>query len=116
MAQNRVKPIALQSFASSSLTTSYQALNPTGLDGACFRISIINTGSTTITLSYDGVNDHEIVTSSSRLDIEFQNNAQPNAWTALLSKGLVIYLKGTAGTGTIYLSGYYVSYSSTSQM
>lgn len=108
MAQNRVRPITLVSIASSTLTTNYQPFNPAGLDGACFYLRINNLSSTTVTLSFDGVNDHEVVASSTALALNFQTNAQPMAWTALVPKGQIIYIKATAGTGTVYMSGYYV--------
>lgn len=109
MAQNRVKPITLVSIASSALTSSYQPFNPAGLDGACFYLRINNLSSTTVTLSFDGVNDHEVVASSSALALNFQTNAQPTSWTALVPKGQIIYIKATAGTGTVYMSGYFVA-------
>lgn len=108
MAQNRVQAIPLISFASSSLTASYQPLN-TGLPAACFMIRINNATSTAVTLSFDGVNDHEVIGAGAVELLNFQTNAQPTAWTALLASGQIIYAKATAGTGTLYISGYYVA-------
>lgn len=109
MAQNRIRPITLASIASSSVTSSYQAINSTGLPGSCFLIRIMNGSNQSITLSFNGVDDHEVVLASSTLQLDFQNNAQPSGYVALLNKGATIYIKGTAGTGTVYLSGYYVT-------
>ena len=109
MAQNRIKPIVLVSINSASLTSDYQEFNSAGLDGACFLLRVMNASDKGISLSYDGITDHEVVLANNTLQLDFQNNAQPNGWTALVSKGQVLYIKGTAGTGTVYLSGYYVS-------
>lgn len=107
-AQNRVKPIVLVSIDSASLTSSYQPFNSAGLDGACFMLRFMNVSTQAIVISYDGVRDSEVILSNTDRTFNFQNNAQPTAWTALVPKGLVLYIKGTAGTGTIYMSGYYV--------
>lgn len=61
-----------------------------------------------ITISYDGIHDHEFVASNSVFELPSQANSQPGAQIALFPKHTVVYLKGTAGTGNIYLSGYYV--------
>lgn len=108
MAQSNVKPLILKTFNSASLTSSYAAVNPLGLDGAVFNLFIINDGSTPVTISYDGVTDHDYLPDIATRIIDFQNNAQPMSMLALLKKGTVIYVKGTAGTGTIAISGFYV--------
>lgn len=61
-----------------------------------------------ITISYDGVNDHEFVPANSSFDFPSQANAQPGANIALLPKNTIVYIKGAPGTGSVYLSGYYV--------
>lgn len=61
-----------------------------------------------ITLSYNGVNDHEFVAANSSFDLPSQANAQPGSQIALFPKNTIVYVKGAAGTGNIYLSGYYV--------
>jgi hypothetical protein len=108
MAQNSVKPFALGSVASAALTTVYASLNGTGFIQSPFFFRIINAGSTAITVSYNGVDDHEFVPANSIFELASQTNAQPNAHVALFPKKTIVYIKGTAGTGTIYLSGYYV--------
>jgi hypothetical protein len=105
--KNSVQAIALTNIASSTLTTSYQAINPLGLTQACFLIRVMNSSTQAVTLSYDGVTDHEFILASSTLQIESQANSQPNNNIAKFAANTVIYVKGTAGTGNIYLSGYY---------
>lgn len=105
--KNSVQAIALTNIASSTLTTSYQAINPNGLTQACFMIRIMNSSTQAVTLSYDGTTDHEFILSNSTLQIDPQINSQPNNNIAKFSANTVVYVKGTAGTGNIYLSGYY---------
>lgn len=105
---NSVKAIVLTNIASSTLTSSYKPINASGLDQPCFTIRITNNSSNDVTISYDGINDNEIVLKSGGIfDSNSQTNSLPNNKVAMWNKGKVIYIKGTAGTGNIYLSGYY---------
>lgn len=108
MAQDSVKPLLLKSKASSTVTGTYAAINALGFEHSPFLIRINNASNQGITVSYDGINDHEFVLSNDFVEIPSQANAQPNARVALFPKNTVVYVKGTAGAGTIYLSGYYV--------
>jgi hypothetical protein len=108
MAKNSVKPLLLSNLASSAITTTYAPLNGTGFTQAPFFIRINNASNMPITISYDGVHDHEYLVANSVFELPSQTNSQPNAHVALFPKYTVVYVKGTAGTGSIYLSGYYV--------
>lgn len=107
MAQLAVKAIELQSFDSASLLGTYQAINPNGLDQACFMIEIINGGTTAITISYDGTTDNDVVFANSIKQIATPINTIPNSRGALFKKGQIVWVKGTAGIGNIGLAGYY---------
>jgi len=108
MAQNSVKPFILSTVLSSTVTALYAPLNGTGFIQAPFFIRIINASNTAITVSYNGVDDHEFIAANSVFELPSQTNSQPNAQVALFPKNTIVYIKGTAGTGSIYLSGYYV--------
>ena len=108
MAQNSVKSFVLSSVLSSTVTALYAPLNGTGFIQAPFFIRIINASNMAITLSYNGDDDNEFIPANSVFELSSQTNAQPNANVALFPKNTIVYIKGTAGTGTIYLSGYYV--------
>jgi hypothetical protein len=99
--------IPLMTFASSALTTSYQAFSPATLPNAIFCLVITNGSSTSVTISYDGTNDHEYMLSGGTKVINFATNASPVNYTCLMAQGTGIYVKGTAGTGQIAISGYY---------
>lgn len=108
MAKNLVKAIELIVYDSAGLTTSFQPLNPAGLDASCFYIRINNGSNRDITISYDGVTDHDFVDDTTEIELNFQQNASPNGYVALLAKGTIIYARAaSAGTGNIYISGYY---------
>ena len=107
--KNTIRAIPAQGFNSAALNALvYQAINPAGLDQACFLLKISNLATTSIIISYDGVNDHDVVYINSVLQIYGgAGSSQPNNGCALWRKGSVIWVRGTAGVGTITLSGYY---------
>jgi hypothetical protein len=105
--KNTIKAIPLTNIASSALTTSYQAINTGGLPSSCCILRLNSTSSTSVTISYDGVNDHEFLLAGASFTIPVQSNSQPNNFIANFPIGTQVYVKGTAGTGNIYLSGYY---------
>lgn len=109
MAQNKVKAIARTSLAGSSLTSSYQAINTSGLGAACFRIAIYNTTNGAVDISYDGTTDNDIVPPTSYIEIMSQTNAVPNSYIALFPAGTKVYVKGSSGSGSVYVIGYFVS-------
>jgi len=104
--KNIVAAIKLTNIASSTLTGAYQAIN-TGLSSPCFLIRIINNSSTDVTVSYDGINDNDYIPHGTFVDLNFATNSQPNNNCALMPINTIVYVKGTAGTGNIYLAGYY---------
>lgn len=108
MAQNSVKPLLLSSLASASVTGTYAAVNGLGFANPPFFVRIINGSSTAITVSYNGVDDHEFIPANTVFELPSQANAQPNAQVALFPRNTQVYVKGTAGTGSVYVSGYYV--------
>ncbi len=107
MSRNSVKALELATFNSASLSSSYQAIDADGFLKSPFFIRIVNAASTAITVSYDGTTDNEYIPANGVFELNSQQNAQPNNWVCKWPIGTVVYIKGTAGTGTIALSGYY---------
>jgi len=106
--QNKVLPIPLSSIAASTFTGSYQLLSAAaGLPNPCIMLHIANNASVGVTVSYDGTNDHDFIIAGDERQLEFQANALPQNFSASLAAGTKIYVKGSAGTGTVYLSGFY---------
>ena len=107
--KNSVQAIPLTNIASSTVSGSYAAINATGLPNACFLIRIINNSTQDVTVSYDGTTDHEYVIKATVSQFSFQANSKPNNFVANIAQGTKVYVKGTAGTGNIYLAGYFQS-------
>jgi hypothetical protein len=106
MPSDIVKAIIMPSYNAASLDGTYKVLT-TSLEQACFLISFINNSDVPVTISYDGTNAHDYVRANSTRDLNFQTNSRPGNNKALLKKGSPVYIKGTVGTGYIFLVGYY---------
>lgn len=107
MSRLSVKAIPIQSIASSGLLVTYQAINA-GLPESCFLLRIINGGTTNVTVSYDGVNDQDVVLAGESLQIPTPLNNSQSARGTQFNKGLIVYVRGAAGlSGTVTLAGYY---------
>lgn len=105
--KNKVLAIPLTSIDSATFTGMYQAINTGGLARPCFLVRIINDSNTDITVSGDGVTDNDFVRAGETAQFNFQTNSQPNNNMAFLAQGTVIYVKGAAGIGNIYLAAYF---------
>jgi hypothetical protein len=51
---------------------------------------------------------NDAIPANTAFQIYTQTNSLPNAKVALFSKNLGVWIRGTAGVGTIYVAGYYV--------
>jgi len=105
--RNTVAAIPLTSIDSSTFTGAYQVINTNGTPNPCFLLRLINNSNKDVTVSYDGTNDHEFVPANSTSQFPFQSNSVPNNNVALFRQGTKVYVKGSAGTGLVYLAGYY---------
>lgn len=107
MSKNIVKPIVMTDIESTDVSAAYAAVNATGLPFPCVYLLINNDSTEDVTVSMDGVNPHFYVPTMTQLPINAQTNSQPNGYAAIWPVGTVVWVKGTAGTGFIYLSGLY---------
>ena len=103
--KNIVKSVTLGSLASSGISSTYTAVIT--LSNACFMIRIINNSDEDVTVSYDGTHDADFIPEMSSAQIQAQTNAQPTNSVANFAQGTTIYVKGTSGTGSVYVAGYY---------
>jgi hypothetical protein len=104
MVKNPLMPIEMTSFDSSVMTAGYKVINADGLDEACCVLRITNDSTLDVTISFDGTKDHDYLCTGDVLQI----SAPPSLTDrANFAKGVKVYLKGAAGQGCIYLSGYY---------
>lgn len=104
--RNSVAAIALTSIDSSTFTGSYQLINTGGLANACFLLRIINNSNRDVTISYDGSTDNDVVQTLATIQLPLQSNNQPTNNIALIPKGTKVWVKASAGTGSVYLAGY----------
>lgn len=109
MAKNFVYPIPMTSIDSAIFTGSYQLINTGGTPHACFLLKVVNNSNKLVTISWDGINDHDVAPATSIYVYDYQTNKQPTNDVALVPKGTTIYVKGAAGVGLVYLVGYYQS-------
>ena len=107
--KNSIQAIPVSTFNSAGLDALiYAPVNVGGLPDACFEIIISNFSTTGMIYSFDGVTDNGYTNPEQVLILRGGNGAsQPNNSTALWSKGTILYVRGTAGTGLIVLSGLY---------
>lgn len=105
--KNIIKAIPLTTLSAAGLGASYQAINPDGLDQSCIILRINNDSNVAITISFDGVTDHEYLGSQETLHIDAQTNSLPQPEVCVFAKGTKVYVKGTAGMGTLAVSAYY---------
>jgi hypothetical protein len=102
-----IQAIPLTSLGSGSVSGTYAAINSAGLPNPCSILRIINNSNKDVTVSFDGINDHEFVPTLTSVHLSLQSNAQPNTLSAVIPQGTIVYIKGTTGTGTVYLVGYF---------
>ena len=109
MAKNFIKSLTVTTVDAAAITAgTWVDFFAGGTTEACFMIRITNTSDTNVLISFDGgITAHEMVPSGEAVDLNLQANSSPTNFVSLLRKGTVISVRGTAGTGLIYLSGYY---------
>lgn len=105
--KNITQAIGLTSIDSATFTGSYQLINTAGTPNPCFLLKIINNSTKDVTVSYDGTHDNDFVPTLTTALLQTQTNAQPNNFINNFAQGTKVYVKSTAGTGSVYLAGYY---------
>ena len=103
--QQRLYPNPLKSIDSASFTGSYQTLG-IPLENACRIIKLTNNSTVLVTVSWDGINDHEILPPGSFVLLDASANKE-NSGVCEISQGTQFLVKGAAATGLVYLSSYF---------
>jgi len=104
----RLAALTLSSFDAGTLTNAYQPVIA-GISNECTIIRIINNSDVSIMISYDGVNDHDVILKDNDIVYNYQFNNQLPDTVAKAQKGMRIFVKyilGAAKRGNIYLTGY----------
>lgn len=109
--RNRIAYEGLSSFDTSTLTANYQVVNSSGFSHPVLLLKVVNTSTNDVTISFDGVNDHDIVIGSANgrprtvLNLSFMCTPAPTGYL-YMAQGTKVYVKGTASAGSIYVSAY----------
>lgn len=107
MSINAVKVISYD-FDTANLLPGFLPVNAAGFPGSCFLLRIINDSNSKISISYDGINDHDFVLANSNISLNFQGNAGPSGQVAQLPAKTVVYVaSAAANAGTLVVSCYY---------
>ena len=102
----RVLPETLRTINSATFTGSYQALG-TALSHNVLLVKITNNSTVGITVSWDGVNDHDFVPAGSFVLYDITANKPQQSPGLFIGKGTVFYVKAAAGVGTVYITTLY---------
>ena len=103
----KIFPETLRSIAASTFTGSYQVVGVV-LAHPSRIVKFTNNTATDVTVSWDGTNDHEYIPSGSFLLLDISSNKEiSNIFN--IRAGLQFYAKGSASTGSFYISSYYAS-------
>lgn len=106
--KDSIAAIPLSTFDSSTMTADYQLITPeAGIPFACMLIKISNGSSDPITISYNGSTDEEYILAGESFPIYAQPLKQPQNLRCMWPQGTTVWVKGTASTGLISVSGYY---------
>ena len=108
MTKNWVDAVEMIGLGSAAMLAAYQPIDTAGLEQPCFYVRIINASDEDVTISYDGVDDHDYLPAGQTLTLPLQSHSQPSNYVAQMKAGAKVYVKGTAGAGSIYIAGYFL--------
>ncbi len=111
MNKTRISAIPLTIIDSVDMPLAYIPGDPESeavLPQACVFIRIVNNSNQPVFISYDGITDNEYVPSGTQFNFPIQSVSVPVNNLALMAKDTNINFRGTNGTGTITVSGYYL--------
>jgi hypothetical protein len=98
----------LRSIDSATLSGSYLPIG-NSLEHPGTIVKMVNNSTVLVTVSTDGVNDHDVCPAGSFWLYDETGNAPSQGSSALfLPEGTQIYVKGSPGTGDIYLVVQYI--------
>ena len=105
-----LQAIPLTTYDTSGLSGTYAAMNGSGTEECLKILKMYNASDEDVTISYDGSVDHDYLQAGGTLilDIQTNNDVTSNGggrWC--IGKSQILYGKGSAGTGNLYIVGYY---------
>lgn len=106
MASNRLDWETLRSIDSSTFTGSYQALG-TPLVHPAYILKMVNNSTVLVTVSIDGTTDIDVAPAGS-FWLYDEGKVGISSFIPAVPAGTQIYVKGSAGTGSVYLVSQYI--------
>jgi len=102
--KNRLEPVTRHTFNCAGLTGSYQVVNAGGFASDLAIYKMYNGSLNDVDISYDGVNDHDVLPAGGTFVLDVQANKEGDraAWPV----GRELFVKGAASAGTLYETGY----------
>lgn len=98
----------LRSIDSTTFTGSYQALG-TPLANPASLIKLVNNSTVLVIISVDGINDVDVAPGNSFWLYDITTNTPSSGDDAIfVPKGRQYFVKGSAGTGSVYLIVQYI--------
>ena len=106
MITTRIAWEPLRSIDSSTLTGSYQAVG-TPLANPSYILKMVNNSTVLVTVSIDGLEDIDVCPANSFWLYDEGKHSSPSQFV-YVPQGTQVYVKGSAGTGLIYLVTQYI--------
>ncbi len=103
----RIFPDSLRIREGAGFNGSYQTLG-TPLRFASPLLKIVNNSNVSVTVSWDGINDHDIIPANSFALYDFCSDAG-TIRGLFAAKNTQFYVKASVGTGSVYLVVFYTS-------
>jgi hypothetical protein len=104
----RIRYEPLRSLAFGSISGTYAAVG-TPFDNAVRLLMIDNLTDANLTISFDGINDHLIIASSSGRVIDYATNRVGPVDQLEQAEGTILYVKGDPSVGSIYVAVVYAA-------
>jgi len=106
MRSNRITPMELQFVdVSTIIAGAYASLS--AIEGALSFVRVTNDSNTNVFISFDGIEDHIYVKAGDSVPYPYQNSSAPMNNVSKLPKNTIPRVRGTAGVGYVYISGWY---------
>jgi hypothetical protein len=97
---------SLRSLSSASVTGTYQAVG-TAFGHPMRLVKMVNNSTQDVTVSFNGTTDNDYIPANSFALYDMTTNRSNAGGYFVFEVGTQVYIKGTAGTGTFYVTAVY---------
>ena len=104
---NRFAPLPIMSFDTASLSGSYQTVG-SPITNSPVLIKFVNNSNVLVTVSWDGVHDHDVLPATSFALYDIGSNKENPENGLYIPAQTQYYVKGSAGTGLFYIVLFYI--------